>query len=127
MRCLVLFPPQWIPFSPHLAGPAIHSILRNNGHDVVLRDLNIEFYNSVLTPEYLYDAVKKAFADFEKNAGEFFQACPNEAALKQFPRKFQLQYRRYREILAMAQRNQYRDVILRISGKKQLVSPAAVL
>jgi anaerobic magnesium-protoporphyrin IX monomethyl ester cyclase len=114
MKCLLLFPPQWIPFNPHLAGPAIHSILKNNGHDVRLHDLNAEFYNMVLTPKFLYEAVKAAFADFEANAQNVFQACPDKADLKSHPQEFQLRYRRYREIFRMAQKNEYRNVIKRI-------------
>lgn len=110
-KCLVLFPPQWIPVGPHLVGPVIHSILKNNGHDTRLVDLNAEFYNTVLTPQYLYGAVQSAFADFKANAEPFFRACPDESKLKDHPREFQTEYLRYREIYKMAQRDEYRDVI----------------
>ncbi len=113
-RCLILFPPQWIPTAPHLVGPAIHSILKNNGHDVRLVDLNAEFYETVLTPQYLYDAVKAAFDDFKANADAIFRACPDEAALKDRPKEFQAAFLRYREIYRMARRDEYRDVIRRI-------------
>ncbi|MEN6318666.1 MAG: radical SAM protein [Syntrophaceae bacterium] len=114
MKCLLLFAPQWIPFNPHLAGPAIHSILKNNGHDVRLRDLNIEFYNRVLTPAFLFDTIKNAFADYEQNAPHVLGACPDPGNLKNYPAEFQIRYGRYREILTMSRRNEYKSVIQRI-------------
>lgn len=111
MKSLLLFPPQWIPVSPHLAGPAIHSILKNHGHETRLRDLNAEFYNTALTSGFLYDAVKNAFADFEQNAAELLNRHPDEASLKDQPSAVQARVARYRAIFAMAQRNEYKDVI----------------
>lgn len=101
---------------PHLVGPVIHSILKNNGHDTQLRDLNVEFYNTVLTPQYMYEAVQSAFSDYRTNAETFFRACPHEANLKEHPKEFQTQYQRYREIYKMAERDEYRDVIRQIES-----------
>ncbi len=115
-KCLVLFPPQWTPASPHLVGPVIHSILKNNGHETRLVDLNAEFYNTVLTPQYLLDAVKAAFQEFDANARRYFEACPNEAGLKDRPKEFQAEYVRYREIFRMARRDEYRGVIGQIGA-----------
>jgi len=115
-KCLVLFPPQWIPVAPHLVGPVIHSILKNNGHDTQLLDLNAEFYNTVLTQQYLHEAVTSAFSDYNSNAKTFFQACPDEANLKDHPQGFQTQYLRYREIYKMAKREEYNDVIQQIES-----------
>ena len=114
MKCLLLFPPQWIPFNPHLAGPAIHSIIQNHGHDVRLRDLNAEFYNTVLTQTFLFNAVKSAFSDFDTNARPVFELCPEKSQLSGHPQDFQDRFRRYEEIYKMAQRNEYRNAITRI-------------
>ena len=95
MKCLLLFPPQWIPFNPHLAGPAIHSIIQNHGHDVRLLDLNAEFYNTVLTETFLFNAVKSAFSDFDTNARPVFEACPEKSKLSGHPQDFQDRFRRY--------------------------------
>lgn len=114
MKCLLLFPPQWIPFNPHLAGPAIHSIIKNNDHNARLRDLNAEFYNTVLTPKFLFEAVKTAFADFDANARQVLQLCPDRSRLREHPQAFQDRFRRYEEIFRLAQRNDCRDAIARI-------------
>lgn len=116
MRCLIIFPPQWIPFSPHLAGPMIHSIIKNNGHKANLLDLNSEFYNTVLTSQFLFDAVKSAFSDFESNAAKLFEACPDESQLKNHPHVFQNRYKRYQEILKMARQNEYKEIIKKIES-----------
>jgi radical SAM superfamily enzyme YgiQ (UPF0313 family) len=133
MRCLLLFPPQWIPFNPHLAGPVIHSIIKNHGHEVRLRDLNASFYNTVLTPEFLYTSVQSAFADFEVNASNLFAQCPDRAKLKHQPQSFQDRYRRYEEIFQMARKDTYRSTIQRIASAIRILrdqeafyDPAAV-
>ena len=87
MKCLLLFQPQWIPFNPHMAGPAIN-IIKNHGHDVRLHDLNASFYNNILTPNFLFNAVKAAFDDFEKNAHHVFKRCPEESRLNHLPQAF---------------------------------------
>lgn len=110
MKCLLLFPPQWIPFSPHLAGPAMQSILRKNGHDVRLLDLNIAFYNRALTREFLHGAVKNAFADYQANADSVLTLCGDmqSAEGKQNPAEAELSRRlqRYKAIYAMAEKKE---------------------
>jgi anaerobic magnesium-protoporphyrin IX monomethyl ester cyclase len=50
---LLLFPPQWTPQNPHYAITSIAGHMRSRGHRVLLRDLNVELYDELLTPEYL--------------------------------------------------------------------------
>lgn len=52
-KCLVIFPPQWSPFSPHLAPVTIAANIRKSGHKCDVRDLNIEFYHEVLKKDFL--------------------------------------------------------------------------
>ena len=49
----LVFPPQWSPQNPHFAIATLAGHLRHHGWRVQLRDLNVEFYDDVLTPEYL--------------------------------------------------------------------------
>jgi anaerobic magnesium-protoporphyrin IX monomethyl ester cyclase len=112
MKGYVLYPPQWIPFSPHLAGPAIQSILCNSDHDILLQDLNIAFYQRVLTTQFMHAAVKSAFADYRDNAETVFNLCPNgkkPAAKGDHPGQsseiLQRRYQRYRAIFKMAQQS----------------------
>ena len=63
-RCLLVFPPQWSPFSPHLAPVVISSAIKKAGHKCDIRDLNIEFYNDILKKEFLKDKIVKILNDF---------------------------------------------------------------
>jgi len=59
MNNLLIFPPQWSPLSPHSALTILAANLRTNGYDVNIRDLNIEFYNHILTSDYLEKTIEK--------------------------------------------------------------------
>lgn len=54
-KALIVFPPQWSANNPHYALRGISGHLRRNGVDCAVRDLNVEFYDEVLTPGYLRD------------------------------------------------------------------------
>lgn len=53
MKVLLLFPPQWTPNSPYLALPLLSAQLKKHGIDTEIKDINIEFYNHILTEENL--------------------------------------------------------------------------
>lgn len=64
MKILLVFPPQWNPTSPYLAVPLLAGQLRRAGHDVSIRDLNVEFFRSILRSEHLrlcLDTAKKQY------------------------------------------------------------------
>lgn len=50
---VLVFPPQWTPQNPHFAMTQLMGHIRKNGWKVVPKDLNVEFYDEVLTPEYI--------------------------------------------------------------------------
>ncbi|XUW99543.1 MAG: PqqD family peptide modification chaperone [Dehalogenimonas sp.] len=53
MKVLLIFPPQFTPFRPHLGLPSITAYLRSHQIDVTQRDLNVETYDLILSKEYL--------------------------------------------------------------------------
>jgi len=57
MKAMLVFPPSWTPAMPHLALPTLAAYLRARGVDVVLRDLNLEFVDAVLTRAHLEGVV----------------------------------------------------------------------
>lgn len=59
-KCLVIFPPQWAPFSVHLAPVTISANIRKAGHLCDICDLNIEFYHEVLKKDFLEQIVVNA-------------------------------------------------------------------
>ena len=64
-KLLLIFPPQWTPISPHYAIPTLVGQLTAKGYNAEGMDLNIDFFNKILTKSYLDEALKKAKMDFE--------------------------------------------------------------
>ncbi len=60
MNVLLLSVPQWYPASPYLAGALLVGQLRRHGFSADYRDLNIEFYNDILTQKYLSSCLDRA-------------------------------------------------------------------
>lgn len=60
MKILLLYPPQWTPNSPYLALPLLSAQLRKHGYETEIRDINIEFYNHILTEENLSRRLSEA-------------------------------------------------------------------
>lgn len=65
-KMLLIFPPQWTPISPHFAICTLMGQLKNAGYSASFMDLNIEFYNKILSRNYLQfiqDKVKKDYLE----------------------------------------------------------------
>ena len=60
MKTLLLFPPQWMPISPHFALPTLLGQFDGTGYDAEVMDLNVDFYNKILTSDYVSKSLKKA-------------------------------------------------------------------
>ena len=56
-KVMLLFPPNWTPTMPHLALPTLAAYLRQNGVDVIQRDLNVEVFDEILSRRYLTAAL----------------------------------------------------------------------
>ena len=54
---LLIFPPQWTPISPHFAIPSLIGQIKKNGFKAEAMDLNIDFFNEVLTKENLEKSI----------------------------------------------------------------------
>lgn len=52
-KVMLLFPPEWVPTAPYLALPSLTAVLRQAGHTVIQRDINIEMYDHFFTMEFL--------------------------------------------------------------------------
>lgn len=59
-KILLIQPPQWYPVSPYLAVPLLAGQLKEAGFDVKTFDLNIRFYNHLLTQKRTSHCDKKA-------------------------------------------------------------------
>lgn len=52
-KVMLLFPPEWVPTAPYLALPSLTAVLREGGHTVIQRDINIEMYDHFFSMEFL--------------------------------------------------------------------------
>src|SRR5438445_659944 len=50
---MLLFPPEWVPTAPYLALPSLTAVLRQHGHEVVQKDVNIEMYDYFFSDTFL--------------------------------------------------------------------------
>ena len=73
-RVLLLYPPQAQPFLPHLALPLLCAVLKQEGIDASLRDLNLEAYEHFLSPAVLTDlGMDAARAAAVESAGQWLR------------------------------------------------------
>ena len=56
---LMLFPPQWTPAAPSIGIPILKAHLEAASYKVDVKDLNINFFNDILTSNYLHSSYKK--------------------------------------------------------------------
>ena len=67
VRCrmggIFVFLPQWYPGNPYTAGAKLRAELRKTGSDFEFADLNIDFYNRILTTQYLKRCLQTAQQD----------------------------------------------------------------
>lgn len=72
----IIFPPQWSPQNPpHRAVTKLAGHLRHHGYKVNLRDLNVEFYDKILTPDYIELSKAKIMMLYEKLKFKVFLKC----------------------------------------------------
>ena len=53
LKTMLLFPPEWVPTAPYLALPSLTAVLRESGHEVVQKDVNIEMYDHFFSDTFL--------------------------------------------------------------------------
>ena len=50
---MLIFPPEWVPTAPYLALPSLTAVLRDAGHTVIQRDINIGMWDHFFSMEFL--------------------------------------------------------------------------
>src|SRR5436853_3865936 len=53
LKTMLLFPPEWVPTAPYLALPSLTAVLREAGHEVIQKDVNIEMYELFFSDRFL--------------------------------------------------------------------------
>ena len=52
-KIMLIFPPEWVPTAPYLALPSLTAVLREAGHTVIQRDINIGMWDHFFSMEFL--------------------------------------------------------------------------
>lgn len=60
MKTLLIFPPQWMPVSPHFALPTLLGQFKDTEYEASVLDLNIDFYNKILTSKYVSNSLERS-------------------------------------------------------------------
>lgn len=63
-KILLIFPPQWTPISPHFALASLMGQLKSENYNAEAMDLNVEFYNTILSENYMNFILKKIKEDY---------------------------------------------------------------
>jgi anaerobic magnesium-protoporphyrin IX monomethyl ester cyclase len=58
-KVMLVFPPDWYPSEPYLSLPTLTAFLRQAGHDVVQKDVNLEMYDWYFSGNFLRRVLKK--------------------------------------------------------------------
>lgn len=58
-RIMLVFPPDWYPSEPYLSLPTLTAFLREAGHNVVQKDVNLEMYDWFFSADFLRRVLKK--------------------------------------------------------------------
>ena len=61
-KALVVFPPQWCPYNPYPSVPTLLGCLKKAGYRAEGLDLNISFFNHLLSENTLSSAIRRAYA-----------------------------------------------------------------
>lgn len=108
IRALLVFPPGWSPVGPYLALPVLKSYLKEKrGIDVEIIDLNVEFYDQLLSLNNIkkcmkrFSSLKSCFSDQVGVTEELIKSSALEVedakSIFRSERYFDLDQRQYAE------------------------------
>src|SRR5947199_7616429 len=52
-KVMLIFPPDWYPSEPYLSLPSLTAVLRQAGHTVIQKDINLEMYDWYFSEDFL--------------------------------------------------------------------------
>ncbi len=59
MKVMLIFPPDWYPSEPYLSLPSLTSVLRQAGHTVIQKDINLEMYDWYFSEDFLKKVLRR--------------------------------------------------------------------
>lgn len=85
MKVLFLFPPQWMPISPYFAIATLMGQFEGTEFEASMMDLNIDFYNKILTRNYVSNALKRAKAKLNETKEEIKSIYVRGKKFEEYP------------------------------------------
>ncbi len=98
MKTLLLFPPQWTPIAPHFALPSLLGQLKANGYDSEVMDLNINFYNKILNPDFVKNSILKAVDNNQNVLNEIARYIKEGKDFSEYPLKIRNKIVKYTKV-----------------------------
>ena len=59
MKVMLIFPPDWYPSEPYLSLPSLTAVLRQAGHTVTQKDINLEMYDWYFSEDFLKKVLRR--------------------------------------------------------------------
>jgi hypothetical protein len=59
MKVMLIFPPDWFPSEPYLSLPSLTAVLRQAGHTVVQKDINLEMWDWYFSEDFLRKVLRR--------------------------------------------------------------------
>ncbi len=59
MKVLLIFPPDWFPSEPYLSLPSLTAVLRQAGHTVIQKDINLEMWDWYFSEDFLKKVLRR--------------------------------------------------------------------
>jgi anaerobic magnesium-protoporphyrin IX monomethyl ester cyclase len=59
MNVMLIFPPDWYPSEPYLSLPSLTAVLRQAGHTVIQKDINLEMYDWYFSEDFLKKVLRR--------------------------------------------------------------------
>lgn len=98
MKALFIFPPQWMPINPHLGVSILSGQFKDSPHEASCLDLNIDFYNKILTSENIYNSFNLAKSILINLREEVNQLYDKNIKFESYPIEWQIKIAKYHMI-----------------------------
>src|SRR3990167_1820916 len=59
MKVMLVFPPDWYPSEPYLSLPSLTAVLRQAGHTVIQKDINLEMWDWYFSEDFLKKVLRR--------------------------------------------------------------------
>jgi hypothetical protein len=59
MKVMLVFPPDWFPSEPYLSLPSLTAVLRQAGHQVIQKDINLEMWDWYFSEDFLKKVLRR--------------------------------------------------------------------